>query len=71
MTDRTTSSVEIESGWMRPSDAARALGVSRQAVLMRAARGQYRTKVVGGVVFVGAKDVLREVEEAAEMPAAG
>ena len=55
------TSVTIEEGWMSQSDAHRALGVTRNTVLARVARGRYRGKRVGGVLFVREEDVLKDV----------
>jgi hypothetical protein len=58
-----TAKVTIESGWMLQSAAARALGVTRQTVLVRAAKGRYRTKRIAGMVVVREEDVMKDVAD--------
>lgn len=48
---------------MRPSEAAKALGVTRNTIMTRIARGMYRSETVSGVTFVSRADI-----EAAQGP---
>lgn len=38
--------------WLRPADLAKRLGVPRTTLINRIARGDYKTKKLGGVLFV-------------------
>jgi hypothetical protein len=50
--------------WIRPTDAARILGKSRQTVLYRAGKGLYASKhdADTGVTLVSRKDVERDAK---------
>ena len=47
----TTKRKELTQ-WLRVATAAKALGVPRTTLVYRIAKGEYRTKTVGNVLFV-------------------
>ncbi len=60
-----------EREWMTASKAGRILGIHRNTVIQRAAKGAFRMKTVGDVPFVHVDDVdaavkAAEAEKAAE-----
>jgi hypothetical protein len=57
--------------WITASSAARVLGIHRDSVLRRAAKGAYRVKTIDGTPYLHRRDVERAAKEAAKQePAA-
>jgi hypothetical protein len=48
-----------ERDWISASSAARTLGIHRDSVLRRAAKGAYRVKTIDGVPYLHRRDVER------------
>jgi excisionase family DNA binding protein len=55
--------------YMRPSEAAKALGVTRNTIMSRIAKGLYRGITVGGMTFVARADVEAAIEAPTDMAA--
>lgn len=53
------------SDYIRPSEAAKRLQVTRHTIMSRAARGLYRSIVVDGLTFVHRKDIAEAERKAA------
>jgi excisionase family DNA binding protein len=51
--------------YMRPAEAAERLGVTRNTVMNRIAKGLYRAVTIGGVTFVRREDIETAVLEKA------
>lgn len=49
-------------GYIRPSEAAETLGVTRHTIMSRVARGLYRSVTVAGLTFVHRSDIAKAVK---------
>lgn len=47
-----TKRKETRTEWLRMTDAARRLGVPRTTLIHRVAKGEHKTKTLGGTLFV-------------------
>lgn len=57
---------KVRAELIRGMDAAKVIGVSRPTVLAMVARGELRSKTVGGLIFVFREDAERLAAERAE-----
>jgi hypothetical protein len=60
---KATTMQKRKLDYMRPSEAAKNLGVTRNTIMSRIAKGMYRGTTVGGMTFVARVDI-----EAALLP---
>ena len=58
------------SHYVRPSEAARTLGVTRHTIVARIARKMYRSLTIGGVTYVRREDIERAASATAGNDAA-